>query len=281
MEANAAMRMCEQCERLTPASSLACQRCYRSPDTPPTWYGSRTYSVKAWGIAAAVAIAIATAGGLAAGLFAPVVGVSMAEDGAVRDTAYAVYFLLQLGAPLLLLPAGALTIVWMWRAAKNLEAFPGQLGDLSAGWAVGGWFIPIANLMIPWRVMSQIVREELPARWAGLVGLWWACWVLNFLGGVAGPLLGLGVGTPLPASRAPMSDHVEFFSSRALSGYASAVLVGVGGICLSTLIVAASRSQAKRTAARAERLAKAPAVPAAPAVATTTTGPLPEDALPA
>lgn len=259
MEAIVAMRMCEHCERLTTASNLACQRCYRSPDTPPTWLGSRTYGVKAWGIAAVIAVALATAGGLAAGLFAPLVGVRMAEDGAVRDTAYATYFLFQLVAPLLLLPAGVLVIVWMWRSAKNLEAFPRQQGDLSAGWAIGGWFIPVANLFFPYRVMSQIAREELPGRWAGIVGLWWVCWVLSFLGSLAGSLLGLGQGTPLPADRDPMSSHVEFFASRAFSGYASALLVGVGGICLSMLILAASRSQAKRTAVRAERQARAAA----------------------
>jgi hypothetical protein len=262
---------------LTSAARLACRRCYLPDDTPRTWLSSRAYSVKAWGIAAVIAVAVATAGGLAAGLFAPVVGVRLAEDGAVRETAYATYFILQLVAPLLLVPAGVLVLVWMWRSAKNLEAFPRLYGDLGAGWAIGGWFIPIANLFFPYRVMSQIVREELTARWEALVGLWWACWVLSFLGSLAGSFLGVGQGTPLPADLDPMGAHVEFFQSRALSGYASALLVGVGGICLSILILAASRSQARRTAARAERLAKAAAVSAEAITAER----LPRQALPA
>lgn len=260
MEAVGAMRMCGHCERLTSSASLTCQRCYCSSDTAPAGLGSRAYSVKAWGIAAVIAVVIATIGGIAGGLFAPLVGARMAEDGAVRDALYSTYFLLQLATPLLLLPAGVLVIVWMWRSAKNLEAFPRRQGDLDSGWAIGGWFIPIANLFLPYRVMSQIAREELAAWWAGIVGLWWACWVLNFLGSFAGSLMGVGQGTPQPGFRDPMSAHVEFFESRAFSGYSSALLVAVGGICLSMLILAASRSQAKRTAARAERLAKAAAV---------------------
>jgi len=256
MEATRQMRTCECCERLTSMASLVCEWCYSSADTPPTWLNNRMYKIKVWGIAAATAVAVATAVGLGANLFPGLVGVRLVEDGAVRAAVYSAYFGLQLGELLSFVLAFVLVLVWMWRSAKNLEAFPRQSGDLSAGWAIGGWFIPIGNLFLPYRILSQIVREELLRRWAGIVGLWGACWVLSIVGSVAAAFLGFGQGTLQPAQFDPMSAHVEYFESRATYGYASALLVGVGGICLTILTLASSRAQAKRVAARAERLAK-------------------------
>lgn len=49
---------------------------------------------------------------------------------------------------LLLLAAGIVFIIWQFRHAKNAEVL-GARGGLGPGWAVGGWFIPIANLVLP------------------------------------------------------------------------------------------------------------------------------------
>lgn len=38
-------------------------------------------------------------------------------------------------------------ISWQYRHARNAEALGGD--GLGAGWAVGGWFIPVANLVLP------------------------------------------------------------------------------------------------------------------------------------
>jgi hypothetical protein len=42
----------------------------------------------------------------------------------------------------------ALFITWQYRHAKNARLL-GQQGGLGPGWAVGGWFIPLANFVLP------------------------------------------------------------------------------------------------------------------------------------
>ena len=39
-------------------------------------------------------------------------------------------------------------IIWQFRHAKNAEVL-GVRGGLGPGWAIGGWFIPVANLVLP------------------------------------------------------------------------------------------------------------------------------------
>ena len=76
-------------------------------------------------------------------------------------------------------------IVWMWRAAKNNEALGRTGARFGPGWAIGGWFIPIANLVIPFLMMQDLWRGSDPStprddhQWRAsgastLVGWWWA-----------------------------------------------------------------------------------------------------------
>lgn len=72
------------------------------------------------------------------------------EMAGPAPAAYQLLNLVQLGAFILLL-------VWIYRAATTARAL-GIPGRYSPGWAVGGWFIPIANLFIP----VQCLRDLLP-----------------------------------------------------------------------------------------------------------------------
>ena len=89
-------------------------------------------------------------------------------------------------------------ITWMFRAAKNNEALGRANPRLGAGWAIGGWFIPLANFVIPVLVMQDLWRGSDPstprgdARWrigarSALIGWWWALWLLGLLRGFADP----------------------------------------------------------------------------------------------
>jgi hypothetical protein len=51
-----------------------------------------------------------------------------------------------------------LLIIWWNQAYKAARRFPGQFVSWSSGWAVGGWFIPVANFIIPRLVMNEIER---------------------------------------------------------------------------------------------------------------------------
>jgi hypothetical protein len=79
---------------------------------------------------------------------------------------------------------GVAFIVWTFRAAKNNAALGRAGARFGPGWAIAGWVIPIANLVIPvliiqdlWRGSDSGVPRGDP-RWkignrSLLVGFWW------------------------------------------------------------------------------------------------------------
>lgn len=56
-----------------------------------------------------------------------------------------------------------LLIIWLYRAAKNNEALGRQNPRLGPGWAIGGWFIPIAWFVIPFIVLDDVWRGSDPS----------------------------------------------------------------------------------------------------------------------
>lgn len=78
-------------------------------------------------------------------------------------------------------------LVWQHGAHSRLHAasIPGL--TITPRWAVGWWFVPIANLARPPRVMEELWKASDPSRgdgWAGSTAPWflWVWWV-TFLGG--------------------------------------------------------------------------------------------------
>ena len=91
---------------------------------------------------------------------------------------------------LLGLATAVVFIIWMWRAAKNNEALGRMNPRFGPGWSIGGWFIPIANFVIPILIMQDLWRGSDPgvsrgdpgwrtSRGSGLFGWWWAVWLLG------------------------------------------------------------------------------------------------------
>lgn len=82
-------------------------------------------------------------------------------------------------------------IVWQWRSAKNAEALGRVDLRLTPGWSIGGWFIPVANFVIPVRVMQDLWQSGDPdatrrtpwqaLRRSTLVGWWWALFLAGAL----------------------------------------------------------------------------------------------------
>ena len=71
-----------------------------------------------------------------------------------------------------------------FRAMKNLHTVGSKHPEMSPGWAVGWYFVPIANLWQPAQGMSQIyngtydaVGEATPA--GSRIAIWWTCWILT------------------------------------------------------------------------------------------------------
>jgi hypothetical protein len=62
-------------------------------------------------------------------------------------------------------------IIWQFRHAKNAESL-GFRGGLGPGWAIGGWFIPIANFVLPGMQLFGASKPASRGRGAGIVIAW-------------------------------------------------------------------------------------------------------------
>ncbi len=93
--------------------------------------------------------------------------------------------------------SGITFIRWFRRAYYNLATITHntEYGD---GWAAGGWFVPIMNLFVPYKIMKELYiktdkylmfkqdygdKKKLKTDY---VGWWWALWIIT---GIAGNII--------------------------------------------------------------------------------------------
>ncbi|MBT2466682.1 DUF4328 domain-containing protein [Streptomyces sp. ISL-66] len=89
----------------------------------------------------------------------------------------------------LLIATAALFIIWFHRVHRNAAIFnPGAITE-SGGWAVGSWFIPLGNLVLPYRTAKEIWAASLQLGPDGAyrpvstapVTSWWLLWVSSLI----------------------------------------------------------------------------------------------------
>ena len=88
--------------------------------------------------------------------------------------------------------AGVLFIAWFRLAYKNVARLGVAGTRWSARWAVGGWFVPVLNLIRPKAMMNDIWRGSDPDLPIGgtlsggnppwLYQVWWGVWILGWIG---------------------------------------------------------------------------------------------------
>ena len=91
---------------------------------------------------------------------------------------------------ILLLAAGVLFCFFMPRANRNASSF-GSFMNISPGWAAGWFFIPFANLWMPYQAMREIWQGSDPdpsvpkaaAPVSGLIKWWWGMYLAHNIGG--------------------------------------------------------------------------------------------------
>lgn len=100
------------------------------------------------------------------------------------------------------LTALVLHIIWAWRSAHNARAL-GRVGArLSPGWAIGAWFVPLANFVLVYILFSDLWRSSDPDTergdgWRRLPGSQLVrLWTVAYIGGLALLLttMGLAIG---------------------------------------------------------------------------------------
>jgi uncharacterized membrane protein YeaQ/YmgE (transglycosylase-associated protein family) len=115
--------------------------------------------------------------------------ISLSEANA-NDSRQQVIGVVQVG---LFIATGVMFCFWIHRAHKNLPAFGVQNLRFSPGWAVGGFFVPILNLVRPVQVVTEIWKASDPNAPTGtgwqnapgspLIGFWWLAYVVSSLVG--------------------------------------------------------------------------------------------------
>lgn len=143
-------------------------------------------------------------------------------------------------------------LVWFHRAYTNLHALGMEPLRFRAGWAVGGWFVPILNLVRPKQIMNDIWRGSDPAAPASndgawhrapvpaLLHLWWGLFLMSWL------VDRLLVGSALLYEPTAQARRNTFVDNTAIRGVE--VLLGI----VAVLVV---RQVTRRQEARAAGLA--------------------------
>ncbi|MGY5009088.1 DUF4328 domain-containing protein [Streptomyces sp. 900105755] len=77
-------------------------------------------------------------------------------------------------------------LCWFQRVRANAQVFDPLRQSMSPGWAIGGWFVPIASLWFPRRITLDIWDASSPwgtARSHKLVNAWWTLWLVALFAG--------------------------------------------------------------------------------------------------
>jgi uncharacterized membrane protein len=93
-----------------------------------------------------------------------------------------------IGTLIAFLISGVASLVWTHQAAVNSRDFVLAPPSISPGWAVGWYFVPIANLWMPYRAMVEVAQRSQPVTTVTpylALGWWWILWISTSIGGRA------------------------------------------------------------------------------------------------
>ncbi|SIN34205.1 DUF4328 domain-containing protein [Micromonospora cremea] len=249
---------CQTCGDAASPEHHECQRCYTPLGQPAVTPGLPTYSVRGIGLAARIAVGATAVLYLVAALAPQLAGLVLArqarDDGDTDLLVGAAVVEALLALPMLAayLTAAVLVIIWTWRARKNIEAFPGALPSLAAGWAIAGWLVPFANFVMPARVMANVARASLWRRFTpDLVYVWWAAWLVFIVGERLVSRLGGQAYDKLP--EIPFTDagyqaYIDYYRDSLLRNAVPAVACVVAAVALIVLVRRISTMQEARIA---------------------------------
>ena len=126
--------------------------------------------------------------------------------------------------------------VFTFRAMRNLHRWDEPSAQMSAGWAVGWYVVPFANLIKPLDGMGQIVEGSFKQAGKTAVdtpglGLWWGTWII-------GQIIG------------NVSNVTNDEQSVLLSGAVSLTCLIVSAFALLRIMTAVEAAQTQAAAAR-------------------------------
>jgi hypothetical protein len=86
------------------------------------------------------------------------------------------------------LTCAVLMICWLYIARTNAETYSPFVFQLSRGWAIGAWFVPVGALFLPLMVALDTHRGTIAGRTPGrkpsggaITGWWWGFWLVGYM----------------------------------------------------------------------------------------------------
>lgn len=132
---------------------------------------------------------------------------------------------------LVLFLGGVIAIgIWIYRASRNAHAIGTLEMESSPAWAVGWYFVPFANLAMPFRAMREIDQgsaSALPDGAAGaalLFGGWWAAWLATNITGMISFRIGWEAQTVEGLQASSMLDLISCLLTVAASLLLAAII---------------------------------------------------------
>lgn len=96
------------------------------------------------------------------------------------------------GGGAIILVSSILILIWIYRANANARALGALNMQFKPGWAIGWYFIPIANLWKPYQALKEIwqtsqgIAERSAELRPSIFPWWWTLWLIySFLGQAA------------------------------------------------------------------------------------------------
>jgi hypothetical protein len=140
--------------------------------------------------------------------------------------------------PVTWLAAAIGVAAWAWKARIDAAFVSADRHRFGASWAAMGWFVPVAGLVIPLIVVTDLVRAVRPAGvGTATVRRWWAAWILG------------SVVFPACAFASPSTPCPDAILVPAVVLAAVALAVAAASFTKITLAVAAAQDAALRRAA--------------------------------
>ena len=114
--------------------------------------------------------------------------------------------LVRLSLTVIVLVTAIFFLAWIYRAYKNLKALGATDLKFSPGWAIGGFFIPILNIVRPFQIVAEIWKASGVKRtssvgtgWSdegtpAFIAAWWGSWLISGFLQSFGVLMVLGAG---------------------------------------------------------------------------------------
>jgi hypothetical protein len=147
-------------------------------------------------------------------------------------------------------------LCWLHRARRNLDDLGAEGLEYSPGATVAWFFVPVANLYVPWVAVSELWRASAApqGRWdqaspGPLPVAWWASWLVANLGGAASVWVSGDIG---PASS--IDDVV--FSAQLQLAMVAVHLLSTGLFVLLVMGVQGRQAEALKRLRRAEAAAR-------------------------